>query len=192
MVFIVDSSSGVDNNSYARIKMYLKSISQSLRVSEDQIRAAVLIYGTSALLAIRFNSYKTLPQLNRLIEDLPKIGGRRRSDLGLEVGARALSQARRDVPKVAVLITTGPEAQTIHSKSVATAAQSLWKIGANLFILAIGGKNDRRELNSIARKPDDIVYISSPTQLPSYVNLVAKKVTGSGIFGKCSPGKKFF
>lgn len=105
-------------------------------------------------------------------------------DLGVKVGARALTQGRPLAPKIVVLITTGRQAQSFGSKSLATSAQSLRKLGARLFIVAIGGRTDRRELNSVTRKPDDIVYVANPTQLPSYVNLVGNKVTRSGISGK--------
>ena len=105
-------------------------------------------------------------------------------DLGLETGAQAFAQGRASVPKVAVLLTTGQQAQAFGSRSLSTAVQRLWNSGANLYVVKIGGQTDRRELNSVVKNPDDIVSVTSAAQLPSHVDQVERKVTTSGIEGR--------
>ena len=175
----MDSSSGVGVENYRRQKNFIKVIAKALNLGEQATRACLVVYSDTARLVTRFDSHKTLRQFESAVDRAPYLRRTRRVDKALEYAASLLRRARRGVPKVTVLITSGRRAS---ANPLDVASKPLKTIGAKSFIVAIGNALDTRELRLVVDKDSDIFRVPYFIFLPRIEGSFPKHIISS--FGK--------
>ena len=108
IVFIVDCSSDVPYREYSTQKAFVRSLSQYLNIQPDRSRAALIVYGSRALTAVRLEKSSTFG--SELIK-APFLAGRRRFDSALSAASTVFENARENVPKIIMLFMAGKQAQ---------------------------------------------------------------------------------
>lgn len=177
IVFIVDSSSEVSRENYNKEKGFIKSLAKTLNLSSGKTRASVIVYSGVASLEIRFNAYSNSTTFNKAVDDLPYLGSLRRMDLGLREGAVAMKDARPDVPKVVVLLTTGRQSQS--SNLLPQAVKPLNDLGANIYVIAIGSQPSDRELRLVVQEPGDVLKVSRFDDLTPQTRPIARHIVNT-------------
>ena len=176
IVFLVDSSGGIGSNNYKKQKEFVKAIAKALNLGEKYSRACLVVYSDKPRLVTNFNSHKTLREFGSALDRAPYLNRIRRIDNALEYGADLLRRARRDIPKVAILITSGARDS---SNSLDVASNPLKALGAKSFIVAIGNAPDIRELRLVVANNDDIFRVSSFRFLPGIEESFPKHIISS-------------
>jgi hypothetical protein len=174
VVFLVDSAYSVGTQNFETEKDFVKSFGKALNVEPGKSRAAVISYSTNPTVNFRFTDYRTRTQFERLVDSIRFLGQFRRMDKALEEADKVLNEARKDVPKVVVLLTAGrdlPGAQDIRQ-----AVKPLQSRGAKVFIVAIGDKPDIQALSGAVEKTDDLIRIPDFSQLGDRALPLAKYV----------------
>lgn len=171
VVFLVDSSDGVNPINFHKEKSFVKLLAKSLHVSPGKSRAAVISYSTNSQLEISLDSYNDLPTFERLIDDMDYLGGARRMDKALEEAALVLKGSRPAVHRVVVLLTSGR--QPLDALSLAQSAGKLHSLGAMVYVVSIANDLDAKYFEVLV---EDSKYVSHVTTFDLLNNALPKVV----------------
>ena len=142
MVFLLDTSDGVNSFDFKKEKAFVKLLAKRLNVSPGKSQAALIAFGSSSTLAINFNSYNSFQEFETLVDRVSSVGGARRMDRAFQAAAQVLRNSRSSVPKMVVLLTTGE--QPLNAPSLAESAVPLHSIGAMVYVVSIANDLDRK------------------------------------------------
>lgn len=181
VVFLIDSSFDVTNAQYTIEKDFVKSISDSLNVAPQKSRSSVITYGDRASLVAKYDSYRTTQELKRLIDGARAVGGARRIDRALDAASSVVSESRKDVPKIVVLLTAGRHTRVGGSKQLGAAAKPLRDKGARIFVVAIGRGPDKSELRPMVQEEKDILTFPTYEVLKPQASNVAKTLSSTTV-----------
>ena len=166
LAFIVDSSGSIGAKNYLKEKHFVKQLARSFGLAPDHSRAALVLYSGSASVKAGFDQYPTLEQFHKIVDDLPYENGSTRIDLALEkANQEVFPQARKGVPKIAILITDGKQTHTGHSKRLKEASDQLRRAGVRVLAVGIGSGVDQAELRLVTQSDDDVVVPESFSDL---------------------------
>ena len=179
IVFLMDSSSGVGNDNYRRQKEFVKVIAKALNLGKGASRACLAVYSERPKRLTTFNSHRTLKEFENALRQAPYMNRERRIDRALKFAADLLKRARKEIPKVVVLVTSGRRAS---SNRLDVASNPLKSIGAKSFVVAIGNAHDIRELRLVVSKNDDVFGVPSFSHLSRIEESFPKHIISS--FGK--------
>lgn len=155
----MDSSFDVDQNTFDREKRFVKSMVQSLTLSPEKSRVAVIGFGNIPVEVVRFSSSQDVVAITRALDNARKIVGRRNVAKVLEFTASVLDKARPSVPRVVILLTAGSELY------LTAPSQALRDLGTNRYVIAIGPNVDEEELTPIIDEPRDMFTVATPKEL---------------------------
>ena len=124
-----------------------QTASSQFGVAPGQSRAALVLYSDSAFVKAGFDQYPTLEEFHKSVDDLPYENGFTRIDLALEkANQEVFPQARKGVPKIAILITDGKQTKAADSKGLREASEPLRRAGVRVLAVGIGSDVDSDEL----------------------------------------------
>ena len=159
IIFLMDSSFDVDQNTFNRQKSFVKSMVRSLTLSPEKSRVAVIGFGNVPIEVVRFSSSQDVAAITREVDNARKVVGRRNIANVLEFVASVLDKARPSVPKVVILLTAGSELYLTAPSKV------LRYLGTNRYVIAIGPNADEEELTPIIDEPRDMFTVATPKEL---------------------------
>lgn len=159
IIFFMDSSVDVDQNTFNREKNFVKSMVRSLNLSPDKSRVAVISYGDTPVEVVRFSSSQDIAAITTELDNARKVAGRRNIAKALELAASVLDGARPAVSRVIVFLTAGSELY------LTTPSQALRDHGTDRYVIAIGRDADGEELTPIIDEPRDMFTIATPREL---------------------------
>ena len=177
IVFIVDSSNEVSRENYSKEKGFVKSLAKTLNLTPGKSRAAVIIYSNQASIEVKFDDHANSTSFDEAVDKLPYLGLLRRMDLGLQKAADAMKDARAGVPKVAVLLTAGR--QSPPRELLDESVKPLRKLGAKVFVVAVGSKPDAQELLRIVDQPGDVRRVPNFDGLSSQTKPISKYIVNN-------------
>lgn len=180
---MIDGSSDVNSATFTREKELVKTLARYFNVKQGASRAGVLVYGSSSLAVLRLGD-QSLSTFDFAVDRAQLVGGPRRIDRVLESAARLLLNARAGVPKIAVLLTTGSQAEELGATPLDVARQPLTYLNARLYVIGIGQRADARQLNKIALSPKDVFVLPLPDDLLSKVTLISQHTKKTANQGK--------
>lgn len=159
IIFLMDFSSDVDQNTFNREKSFVKSMVQSLTLSPERSRVAVIGFGSIPVEVVRFSSSQDVAAITSEVGNARKVVGRRNITKVLEFAASILDKARPSVPRVVILLTAGSELY------LTAPSQALRDHGTDRYVIAIGPNADEEELTPIIDEPRDMFTIATPQEL---------------------------
>lgn len=174
VVFVVDSSYEVNAEDYSKEKDFVKSLAFTLNLGPGKSRASVIIYGSEASRAIKFDDHSSLASFNQAVGNLQYLGSARRMDLGLREAAAAMKAARPGNPKVVVLLTAGR--QSLSEGSLDASVKPLKSLGAKIFVVAVGSEAYTQELLRVVSKTDDVRRVPNFDGLALQTRPIAKYI----------------
>ena len=173
VVFLIDSSSDVILDNFGREKDFVKSVAKFMNADQAKTRVAVITYGYRAIEQASFASPQD--EFQRGLNGAMYIGGRRRIDLAVNKAVEILQESQFSVPKVVVLLTAGVNG--VDEADVLTnASKALRDVGANTYVVAIGGDADVKELEVLVEKQKDIFKVPEFTGLTQTSESTAKAI----------------
>ena len=185
LTFIVDSSGSIGPENYLKEKHFIKQLARSFGVAPGQSRAALVLYSNSASVEASFDQYPSLEEFQQSVDDLPYEKGFTRIDLALEkANQEVFPQARKGVPKIAILITDGKQTHTGHRKRFKEASDQLRRAGVRLLAVGIGSGVDQAELRLVTQSDDDVVVPESFSDLLVQIGNLTSRACG--LAGECN------
>lgn len=161
IAFLVDASSIVSTENFHTAKEFVMSMAKLLNLSVDQTRAALITYSSFPKTVIQMGDYK-LQDFNRAIAGATRHIDIKdsRIDLVIEEAFKTLSTPSWNSKKIVVILTSERHDRR-HVNLLATAAEPLQNIGADIFVIAIGSKPNIEELLPIVSGSDHVFKVGS-------------------------------
>lgn len=178
ILFLMDTSSGVDLNDYKIEKGFVQRIALHLGVFNRKSRAALVAYGANASVVFGFGGYSSNSDFLTRINNAHSIGGEPRVDSAFDTAAALLLDSRSVMPKVVFLLIAGRQSSLADSIPIKDAARPLRQLGAWVYIMAIG-QTDANELQKATIRPTDIFFVRSFSGLYGYIAPVARYVANT-------------
>lgn len=181
---MLDSSASLDEEDYKNQKEFVRHLARLLNATSENSRIAVIVYSGSTILVEGFSGYKSLDEFDNSIDDIPLLGGPyRRMNLALKFAGQVLNSARKDVSKVAVLLTAGR--QFPGGTSLAPSANQLRGLNAVVLVVAVGRQYSKQELSPVIAAAEDLFEVPSFEALASSAKIIGQAIEDkSGTFFK--------
>ena len=177
IVFLLDSSSSVSSINFQIEKKFVKALARSLNVASNKSKGSVIVYGSGQDVAISLEEFTDLAGFKLAVDIANNMGGLRRMDLALQAAARIMRSARRNIPKIAILITAGKQFPPNTSVLLKNSVRPLRDLRTQTFVVAIGGDPDKRELDNVVEDPRNVFNVSSFGDLLRTAAEIARPVT---------------
>lgn len=168
---------------FTREKAFVKRLSKQLNIRPGQSRAALVPYGNTANVGLRFEGYKTLEEYENAIDNLRPVGGPRRADRALTTAAQMIKDGRPNVPKIVVLLTAGK--QDSLADPLSRAVIPVADLGAQTYIISIGSDKDPDHLKPAVTTPNNLFNVTSFSHLTDRAPGVARQISSSKLENHC-------
>ena len=156
----MDSSTGVNYQDFQTMKNFLIAIEKRFKIAEFGSRHGVIIYGSRAQMLVGMNGANNSTGFANAVNSLWRIGGQRTSLRALELAENALydfrNGARRNAPKVVVMVTTGGESSFSNNAYLYQVAKRLRDRGVVIKVVGIGSALDRNALLPLVETSADL------------------------------------
>lgn len=161
VVFLIDASRGVSSAEYDLEKDFVRSLATHFNISAAGPRGSSVIYAEHAHTIASLTDSRFVERLERAtLLQTP-----RRMDRALHHAAMIFLKSEGDGKKIVILLTAGRQAY--GAKPLHYGMESLNGLDVEIYVVAIGGEADRRELASVVQRPNDIRIIPTYDDLPS-------------------------
>ena len=165
IAFIVDSSASISRRDYDKVKLFISKVASKFEMSSTKSRAAVVLYSTDARTEINFNDYTNTKDFSKAVQGLGYQRGKTRIDKALQrayddlFGSQGTS--RRDVQRVAFVITDGRQTQDSDAVSLDMAAKPLRDEGVYVLAIGVGAGADRDEMTLLTENDEDVFMVDT-------------------------------
>lgn len=160
IVFLVDSSSAVQQEQFQKEKEFIKTLAEYLHIgSADKTRAAVINYGSFPSKSVKFDEHSSLKGFKDGIERMTPAQGSRRIDRALDKAADLLRPTDPLSSKILVLLTTGRQAQESDVTPLDVSIQPIKDMGSQMYVVAVGNEPSTQELRPLVTKLEDMFRV---------------------------------
>lgn len=184
----MDSSTDVPYQDFEETKNFLVAVEKRFRISEFGNRHGVILYGNRAEMMIRLGGKENTTEFSKTVDNLWPIGGRRVSYRALELAENALydfgNGARRNAPKVVVMMTAGREYSFSDNAYLYQVAKRLRDRGVLVIVVGIGSDLRRETLLPLVGASASVFNPKSFEELKDEASALSESVCKS--IGKCS------
>ena len=162
LAFIIDSSGSIARRDYVKVKNFVKYVARGFGISPSESRAGIVLYSTDASIKAQFDQYTSNEDFFKAVDGLPH---RRRFtyiDRALRLAASQLfPSARKDVPKIALLMTDGKQTDPRGVVNLREASAPLRKQGVRVLAFGVGENVNVRELRLTVERDEDVISVSN-------------------------------
>ena len=157
----MDSSGSIGKADYNREKQFVKDLTNVFHVSSNATRVSTIIYSDFPKLMFDFDTYSDKQSINTAIDNLEYLGNRTRIDKALALALTVFSKSRPSVPRIAFVLTDGKQTEDYDAKPLDIAVKPLHDLGVQVYVIGIGSYIERDELYLLARRQEDVFFVSS-------------------------------
>ena len=161
VVFLLDTSSGVNGRDVAKEKEFVKSLVRSLDAPLEDSKMAAIPYGAFSVTSGTLNSYQSLNEFDRDVDALQVISGQRRMDEALNAATNMLRREKSPARSIVILLTAGRQAQLYRGLLARDSSKELRNLGAEIYVITIGSEASFDGLRPIVAEPEDIYQVGS-------------------------------
>uniref|UniRef100_A0A8C7Z063 Collagen, type XII, alpha 1b n=1 Tax=Oryzias sinensis TaxID=183150 RepID=A0A8C7Z063_9TELE len=151
VVFLVDGSWSVGRPNFQHIRSFISAAVDAFQINADRTRVAVVQYSNDARTEFNLNQHTTRSALLKAVSSLSLKGGNTKTGNALnyllENTFTEAAGARKDFPKVLVIITDGKSEDPVDSY-----AKQIKSMGVEIFVLGIH-QADEAEMKLLASAP---------------------------------------
>jgi len=170
LAFIIDSSGSIRRRDYIKLKTFMKDVAESFGISPSGSHAGIVLYSTSASVKAHFGQYPTTEEFVKAVDRLPHERGLTYINLALRLAASELfARARKNVPKVAMLLTDGMQTNPDGTVNLREASEPLRREGVRVLAFGVGKNINVRELRLIVERDEDVIRVTKFDDLAAKV-----------------------
>ncbi|XP_023932357.1 matrilin-4-like [Lingula anatina] len=152
IVFIIDESRSIWEPDFKKQLQFLSRVTEDLTIGPDDIQIGALTFATYTTDHFYLNTYKTQKDVRRALSYIRQLNtGRTNTHLAIQRVREKYflpeKGARKNVPKVAIVITDG---ESREPKDTAREAAQARTEGILMIAIGVGRKFSIKELNAIA------------------------------------------
>uniref|UniRef100_A0A669DE92 VWFA domain-containing protein n=1 Tax=Oreochromis niloticus TaxID=8128 RepID=A0A669DE92_ORENI len=151
IVFLVDGSSSIDDKSFQDIRTFLRNTIQGFEIDPNKVQIGLVQYSDDPYPEFQLTDHRDKNSLLAAVENLTHRGGGTKTGAALHFALKNIfteeKGSRKDVPKVAVVITDGESQDNVKEPAIA-----LRRAGVTVFAVGIKEAN-KAELLEMASYP---------------------------------------
>lgn len=160
VAFIIDSSGSINRRNYVKIKAFVKNIARSFGISPSESQASIVLYSTKASVKAHFGQYPTTEEFVKAVDGLPHERGYTFINLALRLAAsEVFPRARKNVPKIAMLLTDGKQTDPTGTVNLREASVPLRNQGVRVIVFGVGKSINVRELRLTVERDEDVITV---------------------------------
>lgn len=175
VVFLLDSSDDVDTNDFKRQREFVISLAKAFKVSENGVRASVIAYGKDSRPSVQFKDSADFDEFLKATVRTSRFNGPRRMDKALEMADRMFGYHQPPAPRAVLLFTSGPQATDVDQ--LKGAREQLEKLGARIYVVAIGPSVVYRKVQEQMNSSSDVIQVPSFIALQSKIHTVGRHIS---------------
>ena len=157
----MDSSGSIGKPDYKREKQFVKDLTNVFQISPNATRVSTIIYSDYPKLIFDFDTYSDKQSINTAHDNLEYLGNKTRIDKALNLTLTVFSRSRPSVPRIAFVLTDGEQTDENDAKPLDVAVRPLHDLGVQVYVIGIGSYIKREELYLMARRRQDVFFVSS-------------------------------
>ena len=168
LIFVVDSSGSIGEDSYERVREFVHSFANGLKIGAKENQVGVIIFSDTSEVVFNLNTYHVKEDLLNAISNIPYIGGATYTAAGLrqlvDVGFTKEAGARLDsatVLRLAVVMTDGMSNINRSDTLVAAERVHAFRPAILVYVVAVTDNVDEVELETIATATEFIDRLES-------------------------------
>lgn len=184
--FLVDSSQ-YKKEDFLAVKALVRKIVSGFSYNATGPRAGLVSFSDRAFLDVPFIDYKNPSTFITSVDKLSQVGRTRQIGEGIKVAFNDLfgerTGARRNTPRLLVLITTGTQTKDERSLLPAFAAESFHELNQKILAVGIGPNVDKEELLLITKDKNMVKIFKDVKELEKkeiWQNLTLRACYGAG------------
>ncbi|KAK3599021.1 hypothetical protein CHS0354_012500 [Potamilus streckersoni] len=178
IVFALHLSDRASDREVRTVLNYLNSLISGSDVENGRVQIGLLTYSADAEVIFQINQYSSVPLIRN---EILRTASRERTrnvdaSAALSVGTQMLDfiySGRRDAPKALIFVTDSvstENAELIQFERFRVEAEQV-----NVFSVGIG-LNSKEELENLATAPENVLTVSSYSELPSTIDDLKRKI----------------
>lgn len=175
VVFLIDSSEDVESNDFKRQREFVISLAKAFKISENGVRGSVITYGKYARPSAQFKDSADFDEFLKATIRTSRIKGPRRMDTALQMAVRMFSDHEKPAPRAVILFTSGPQKTDLDQ--LEEARKQLEKLGARIYVIAIGPSVVYRDVVRLVNSSSDVIQVPSFIDLQSEIHAVGRHVS---------------
>ena len=175
VIFLLDTSEDVETNDFKRQREFVISLAKAFNVSENGVRASVITYGKYSRPSVQFKDTTVFDDFLKATMRASQIRGPRRMDKALEMAVRMFRYHQRTAPKTVILFTSGPQPTDVDQ--LKGAGEELKKLGARIYVVAIGPSVVYRQVEGLVNSSSDVIQVPSFIALQSEIHTIGRHVS---------------
>lgn len=157
LVFAIDASGSVGPDNFNSTLIFLTNVVSKLQIAPDMTRVAVIRFATGASISFGLDNYDSVPNVISKISSIRYTGGGTSTYSAIDMARiNIFKNARKNVPKVFVLVTDG---YSNNKNLTVAAAEKLKKNTTTIFTIGVGRVN-HQEMLAVASSPNCTHYYS--------------------------------
>ena len=176
----MDSSGSLHEEGFSKQKDFIKAIAETLDLSPSDSQIGVITYSDKASVEIKFSDYQYEEDLVDAVDTLQYNGKTTRIDKAIAMATKELMTPgggrREDIPGVMVILTDGRQTPDSDTTPLEGAAANLETLGVKTLVVGIGELADKKELQKMTMRDEDVFLTPSLQLLPSVVQPVAARI----------------
>ncbi|KAG8572798.1 hypothetical protein GDO81_012167 [Engystomops pustulosus] len=156
VMFLVDSSSSINNNNFIKMKEFMKNLVNRTEVGPDRVQFGIVQFSTDSKEELQLNGTKTI--IDAAIDNMAYLTGNTHTGKALEYVFQYFTVnkgARAKVNKFLILITDGESQDDVKPQS-----ESLRNSGVNIISVGIFNAN-KTQLEEISGSKQRVHYLES-------------------------------
>ena len=180
IAFLIDASGSVGDANFNKEKQFVEIILRKLNMKHLWTRAAVIVYGDLAHVAMKFGQCLTSKDFNEVLDRIHYVGRTTRIDKALCVANTELFSRkggmRPYVAKAIVLVTDGRQSPVPGALPLDEAAMPLRRKDVNLLAVGVGGGISASQLENIISRGSDLITVDDFDELLTATNKVTEDI----------------
>lgn len=190
MVFVLDSSDSVDQDTWLRMKQYVLKMTATIKVSPRDVRIGLLNAGQTTTTISKLSEGTSKSTITEKLSAAGKQQGNVDLDIAIRETAKLFDEKRNDInnqvaPKVAVLITQS-DASTVDSSKMEKYISELKSKDVVLKVIRISDQENNQdgkageggaEPTKDAGDGETVVVVKDANQLPSTISILSKTIS---------------
>ena len=168
--FIVDSSGSLKRE-YSKEKDFVKSVADTVGISEKGSHVGVVLFSYFAELRIKFTDFSSAGDFKKAVDGLPLMKSTTRIDRALMTAYNEMFNERNGmrvtVPKILVLLTDGEQTKGGDAIPPEQVVQKFHDADIKVIVIGIGAKVKPAELKALVKSKEDLYLAKDFEQLKS-------------------------
>ncbi|CAE1320617.1 unnamed protein product [Acanthosepion pharaonis] len=157
LVFAIDASGSVGSDNFNSTLIFLTNVVRKLQIAPDMTRVAVIRFSHIATISFDLDTYYSVSSMTSKISSIKYTGGGTATYSAIDTARiNVFKKARKNVPKVFVLVTDG---YSNDKDLTVKAADTLKQNATTIFTIGVGSVN-HQEMLAVASSPNCIHYYS--------------------------------